>query len=168
MRQATRSRARFLRVAVSALVCGVAADVLLVLPFALSSQAWRLWFAAFGVGALFAAITAGWVGTLVAADGTRSRLLLVVAVSEAVAAIVAATGFLGLSSQVIGSSALLPLLLILYFGLGMTVVALAGGWAALGFRGNRQRLVPDLLATLGLLALMVLVLVRTIVLAPLP
>ena len=169
--QATKPEGRlvkFLLLALATLICGVAADVVLVLPFALSSEPWRMWFAAFGIGALFTALAAGWVGTLRASDRTRSRLLIVVGTSEVVAFVVAVGGFLVLRSAVLGSSALLPVLSVLFFGLGMLIVALAGSWAALHFRSPKRGLAPDILATLGLLALMVMVHVQTIIFAPLP
>jgi hypothetical protein len=127
-----------------------------------------MYFAAFGIGALFAALAAGWVGTLAASDRTRSRLLVVVGASEAAAAVVALGGFLVLRSAALGTSALLPGLTLLYFMVGVAVVALAGSWAALRFRSPRRRLALDILTTLGLLGLMVLVHVKTIILAPLP
>jgi hypothetical protein len=127
-----------------------------------------MWFAAFGIGALFAAIAAGWVGTLGSSDQTRSRLLVVVVISEATAAIVAVGGFLVLRGAALLSSALLPVLSILFFGLGMVAVAMAGSWAALRIRSPRRRLALDILATLALLGLMVVVHVQTIILAPLP
>src|SRR5215203_6396463 len=108
-----RRLVRFLLVALVALICGVGADVVLVLPYALSSEPWRMWFAAFGIGALFAALAAAGVGTLIASDRTYSRLLLVVATSEAVATVLAVGGFLVLRSA-IGSSALLPVLPLLF------------------------------------------------------
>ncbi len=166
--RATQPEGRLVRLLAAALICSVAADVVLVLPFAMSSQAWRMWFAAFGIGALFAAIAAGWAGTLGASDRTRSRLLAVAVTSEAAAAVVAVGGFLLLRTTAPGPSALLPVLTMLYFAVGMAVVALAGSWAALRFRGPRRRLVGDILVTLGLLVLMVVVHVRTIILAPLP
>ncbi len=166
--QATQPKGRLVQTLWAALICGVAADMVLVLPFTLSSQPSRMWFAAFGIGALFAAITAGWVSTLAASDRTRSRLLVVVGISEAAAAVVAVIGFLVLRSAVLGASVLLPLLAVLFFGLGMAVVALAGSWAAMRFRSPRRRLALDILATIGLLGVMVLVHVRTIILAPLP
>jgi|SRR5215204_168955 len=94
----------FLLLALAAIICGVAADAVLVLPYALSSEPWRMWFATFGIGALFASLAAGWVGTLIASDRTRSRLLIVVGSSETAAAIMAVGGFLVLRSAV-GSSA---------------------------------------------------------------
>ncbi len=166
--QATQPQVRLVQLLLVAVICGVAADVVLVLPFMLSSQPSRMWFAAFGVGALFAAIAAGWVGTLGAPDRTRSRLLVVVATSEAAAAVVAVGGFLVLRSAALGTSALLPVLTVLFFGLGMTVVALVSSWAALRFRNARWRLALDILTTFGLLGLMVLVHIRTIIFAPLP
>ena len=168
MRQATESEGRLVKLLLAALICSVAADVVLVLPFALSSEPRRMWFAAFGIGALFTALAAGWVGTLAASDRTRSRLLIVVGTSEAAALVVAVGGFLVLRSAELGPSALLPVLSVLYFGLGMAVVALAGSWAALRFRSPRRRLALDILVTLGLLGLMVVVHVQTIIFAPLP
>ncbi len=166
--QATQPQRRLAQLLLVALICGVAADVVLVLPFTLSSQPSRMWFAAIGIGALFAAITAGWVGTLAASDRTRSRLLVVVATSEAAAAFVAVIGFLVLREAVPRSSVLLPLLSILFFVVAMAIVALVAGWAALRFRNPRRHLAPDILATIGLLGLMVLIHVQTIILAPLP
>jgi hypothetical protein len=171
MRQATdgtEAKGRFVQVLVTALICGVVADVLLVLPFTMSSQPSRMWFAAFGIGALFAAIAAGWVGTLGASDRTRSRLLAVVGTSETTAVVVAVIGFLVLRSAVLRSSVLLPVLSVLFFGLGMAVVALVSSWAALRFRSPRRRLALDILTTFGLLGLMVLVHIKTIILVPLP
>jgi hypothetical protein len=162
--QATQPKGRLVQLLVAALICGVAADVFLVFPFMFSSQYSRMWFAAFGIGALFAALAAGWIGTLGASDRTRSRLLVVVGASEAAAAVVAAGGFLVLR----GASALLPILPLLYFVVGIVVVALAGSWTALRFRSPRRGLALDILTTLGLLGLMVLVHVKTIILAPLP
>jgi hypothetical protein len=158
---------RFLLAALVALICGVGADVVLVLPYAFSSEPWRMWFAAFGIGALFCALVAGWIGTLIASDRTRSRLLIVVGTSEAAAAILAVGGFLVLRSAVLSSSTLLPVLSVLFLGLGMAVIALVGSWAALRFRSPRRNLTLDILATVGLLALMVVVHVQTIIFAPL-
>ncbi len=171
MGQATEgleAKGRFVQVLVTALICGVAADVVFVLPFMMSSQASRMWFAAFGIGGLFAAIGAGWVGTLGASDRTRSRLLAVVATSEAAAAVIAVIGFLVLRSAVLGSSVLLPVLSVLFFGLGMAVVALASSWATLRFRTSGGSLALDILTTIGLVGLAVLVHIKTIILAPLP
>jgi len=165
MKQATQTPkpegrlVRFLLAALVALICGVGADVVLVLPYAFSSEPWRMWFAAFGIGALFSALVAGWVGTLIASDRTRSRLLLVVGTSETAAAILAVGGFLVLRSAVVLS--------VLFLALGMLVIALVGSWAALRFRSPRQGLAPDILVTLGLLGLMVVFHVKTIIFAPL-
>ncbi len=156
---------RLVQVLVAALICGVVADIFFVFPFALSSQLSRIWFASFGIGALFAAIGAGWVGTSLASDQTRSRLLLVVGVSEATAAVVAVIGYLLLQTPVFRSSILLP---VLTFGLSMVVVALAGSWATLRFRSSGGSLALDLLITFGLVGLAVLVHIKTIILAPLP
>jgi hypothetical protein len=159
---------RLLVTALVSLICSLGADAVLVLPYVLSSELWRMWFAAFGIGALFAALAAAWVDTLIDSDRTRSRLLLVVATSEAVATVLAVGGLLVLRSTVLSSSALLPVSFVLFLGLGMAVIALAGSWAALRFRSPRRGLAPDILATLGLLGLMVVVHVKTIIFAPLP
>jgi len=151
--QATEPEGRlvsFLLAALISLICGLAADVVLVLPYAVSSEPWRMWFAAFGIGALFSALAAGWFGTLFASDGTRSRLLLVVGTSETAAAILAVGGFLVLRSAVLLSSAIMFVLSVLFLALGMLAIALVGSWAALRFRSPRRGLASDILATLGL------------------
>jgi hypothetical protein len=169
-RQATRPEdpwpIKLLAVALVSLICGVGADAVLVFPYWLSVDPRRMWFAAFGIGALFAALAAGWVGTLIASDRTRSRLLVVVGISEVVAAVVAVGGFLMLRRALL-SSALLPVLPVLYLGLGLVIVVLAGSWAALRFRSPRRDLAPDIVATLGLLGLMAVVHIKTIIFAPL-
>ena len=158
---------KLLVAALVSLICSLGADAVLVLPYVLSSEPWRMWFAAFGIGALFSALAAGWVGTLIASDRTRSRLLIVVGTSGAAAAVVAVGGFLVLRSAVLLSSALFPVLPVLFLGLGMVTIVLAGSWAALRFRSPRRGLAPDILATLGLLALMMVIHVKTIIFAPL-
>ena len=158
---------KLLVAALVSLFCSLGADAVLVLPYVLSSELWRMWFAAFGIGALFAALAAGWVATLIASDRTRSRLLLVVATSEAVATVLAVGGLLVLRSAVLSSSTLVPVSFVLFLGLGMAVIALVGSWAALRFRSPRRGLAPDILATLGLLALMMVTHVKAIIFAPL-
>ena len=165
--QATEAKGRLVNLVLAALICGVLADMVLVLPFAFSSQPSRMWFAAFGIGALFAGMAAGWIGTLGASDQARSRLLVVVVSSEAAAAVVAIGGFFVLRGAAFLSSALLPALSILFFQVGMVAVALAAGWAALRFRSPRRRIALDILVTLALLALMMGVHVQTIIFAPL-
>jgi hypothetical protein len=157
---------KLLVAALVSIICGVGADAVLVLPYVLSSEPWRMWFAAFGIGALFAALAAGWVGTLIASDRTHSRLLIVVGISEVVATVLAVGGFLMLRRALL-SSALFPVLPVLFLGLGMVTIVLAGSWAALCFRSPRRGLAPDILATLGLLGLMAVVHVKTIIFAPL-
>jgi hypothetical protein len=50
----------------------------------------------------------------------------------------------------------------------MVIVVLAGSWAALRFRSPRKGLAPDIVATLGLLGLLIVIHIKTIVFAPLP
>jgi hypothetical protein len=64
------------------------------------------------------------------------------------------------------SSALFPVLPVIFLGLGMVTIVLAGSWAALRFRSPRLGLAADIVATLGLLGLMVVVHVKTIIFAP--
>jgi len=80
----------------------------------------------------------------------------------------AVAGFVVLRSVVLLSSALLPVLSVLFLALGMLVVVLAASWAALRFRSPRRGLAPDILATVGLLGLMGVVHVQTVIFAPLP
>ncbi len=134
--EGAEAKRRSVRMLVAALICGLAADVFFVFPFAMSSQLSRIWFAAFGIGALFAAIVAGWVGTLCVSDQIRSRLLAVTGISVATAAFVAVIGFLFLRTLVSGASTLLPVFSVLSFGLGMVVIALAASWATLRFRSS--------------------------------
>ena len=47
--QATKPAGGLIKLLLVALICGVAADVVLVLPFMLSSEASRMWFAVFGI-----------------------------------------------------------------------------------------------------------------------
>jgi hypothetical protein len=50
--QATEYKGHLVKLVLAALICGVAADVVLVLPYALSSQPSRMWFAIPVTGAL--------------------------------------------------------------------------------------------------------------------
>lgn len=145
-----------------ALLCAMAVQVF-VWPLGLSMELTYVWFLAFVLGALAAAIGAGWVGTIMASDDTRSRLLLVFAISEATAAVVAIIGFLVLQTPLVKSSFLLS---ILSFLVGMGIVVLGASWASVRFRsrGSRPRL--DALATLGLLVVGVAVYYGTLLLVP--
>ncbi len=144
-----------------ALICGTIVGSL-VLTLGLVLHEFIVWPLAFGVGALFAAIGAGWVGTLLASDHTRSRLLSVVGVSEAIAAVVAVIGLVlrrlpGLEVPLFGSMVLSGTML---FGLGMVPVALGASWATRRFRSSGpHRLGKDVGITMGLLALAALALV---------
>ena len=105
------------------------------------------------VGALLAALGAAWVGTLCAPDQTSSRVLTVVVVAEAAAAVGSAVVFglwtvfgptiylrswLGLSGPIAGSIA---------------VPTLAGSLATWQLRSDDRSLREDLLATLALVGL---------------
>ena len=75
-----------------ALLCAMVVQIS-VWPLVLSMELTYVWFLAFVLGALAAAVGAGWAGTLLASDNTRSRLLLVFGITEATAVVVAAIDF---------------------------------------------------------------------------
>jgi hypothetical protein len=140
---------------------------MLVLPLGLIVYEFILWPLTLGFGALLAAICASWVGTFLAPDATRSRLLPVVAVSEVTAAVVAlclvAVGVLVRPRFPAVGAMLGPPAFLL--GLCMVVIALSASWAAWRFRGPGRRSGRDALITLVLLGSGVLILVATLYVA---
>lgn len=147
-----------------ALICGTIVGYF-VLPLYLVLHELVLWPLAFGVGALFAAIGAGWVGTFLASDQTRSRLLAVVGVSEATAAIVTVIGFLLLLFPAFAFSVLG--ILFVQYGLGMVVIALVASWATWRFRSSRTHMGWDAMLTLVLAGLAPLIIMGTLYVAEL-
>jgi hypothetical protein len=153
-------------VLVAALLCGTIVGSL-ILPFlGLVLHDLILWPLAFGVGALFAAIGAGWVGTLLASDQTRSHLLAVVGGSEAIAAVVTVIGFFlgGFYSpawRMPGFGVSVPV----RFGLGMVIIALAASWATGHFRSRGRRLGQDAITTVGLVVVSLLAVIGTLLVA---
>ncbi len=150
-------------VLIVALICGTIIGSL-VLTLGLVLHGFIVWFLAFGAGAVFAAIGASWVGTLLASDHTRTRLLCIVGVTEAIAAVVAVIGFLLLRIPAVGSS-IFGQILDLSLLLGMVIVALAASWATGHLRGPRLHLGRDVLTTLGLVGLSMLGVVGTLYVA---
>ncbi len=95
---------RFSTVLLIAALCAGAVQIF-VWPLGLSIEPTYVWFLAFGLGALAAAaVGAGWSGTLLASDDTRSRLVLVLVISEVTATLVATILFLLLQVRSVGSS----------------------------------------------------------------
>jgi hypothetical protein len=96
------------------------------LPWELVTPLFVVWPLALGFGALLAALGASWTGTLLAPDGTRTRLLRVVLASEVVA------GALALAFSILPVP--IPLNLLLASGAG--AIALAASLATWRFRGE--------------------------------
>ncbi len=150
---------------VAALVCGTIVGML-VFPFGLVMA----WFAilplTLGTAALFAAIGAAWTATLVAPTHTSSRLLPVVGLSEATAAIVAVVALIpflvpGAVDSILGNSALGWVSPSIFLGISMIVIGLVASWAAWRFRTLERRLGRDALLTFGLIGLALLVFAGT-------
>jgi hypothetical protein len=121
--------------------------LLLVLPLGLVVIEWVVFPTALAVGALLAALAAGWVGTWTAGDGTRTRLGAVVAVVEAAG--------LTLALVVLGSAALRGTLLGPVIGIaGVASLLLAAAASVATWRCRRPADGPrrDLALTLALLA----------------
>ena len=148
---------------VAALVCGTVAGVL-VLPFGLVVVAYVMLPLMFGIAALFAALGASWAGILISPEGTGSRILPVVGVSEATAGVVVvpfSIPAVGESmSRYLGSPALA-------LGAGMVLIGLGASWAAWRFRRPGRRIGKDALMTLGLVGVAGLIFVGTIYVASL-
>lgn len=147
-----------------ATACALVVQVF-VWPLVLSMGQLYVWFLAFRLGALAAAIGASWAGTLLASARSHSRLLSVFAISEATAAVFATAGYLVLHVQAIESSILLS---ILTFFLTMAAVVLVASRATLRFRVPGPLTGLEVGSTLGLVALAVMVYFGTLFLAPLP
>ena len=133
----------------AALIAG-GLGLLLVLPLGLVVIEWVIFPTALAVGALLGALGAGWVGTWMAGDGTRTRLGAAVAAAEAAG--------LALALVVLGSAALRGALLGPVIGIAgacSLALAIAASMATMIFRhpaGGPQR---DVALTLALLALAV-------------
>lgn len=130
-----------------------------LLPYGLEMPAEVLFPLVLVVASLFAAIGAGWAGTLLAPGRTRTRLLPVVGVSLATAAVVALmaaviAALLGpvLMNQAIVTEyrAVFEILIPLAGLLVVIAVPMSAGWAAWRFRGPRGRMGRGVLLTLAL------------------
>lgn len=101
-----------------------------ILPWGLVTPLFIVWPLALGFGALLAALGAGWTGTLLAPDRTRSHLSRIIFASEVAAVALALTFSI--------TPILAPLIFLFAFGAG--VIALVASWAAWRFRGPGGRL----------------------------
>jgi hypothetical protein len=95
------------------------------------------------LAALAAALSAGWVGTLWARDGTRSRLLSVIGLTELVALILAVLVLVGLRSLLLGP--------VFWIGVVSSVILSLSAMGAMGrFREPAGQEHHDLRLTIGL------------------
>lgn len=123
-------------VPVAALLGGLAGSVP-ILPLGLYVPGYTVWPLALGSGALFAALCGSWAGTLFAPDHTRSRLLYVIGISEALAVI---TGLLSLVPLLVPSLIPFGFSIIMVLGVCIGVVVLGVSLASIRSRASRGRL----------------------------
>lgn len=140
---------------------------MLVFPFGLVVHEFVIWPLTFGICAIFAAIGAGWASNLLVPGHTRSRLLPVVGISEATAAVVAIallalTAFLFPRFPAFASMLGPPVFLL---GTGVIFIAMSASWAAWHFRSLESRVGKEIAITIGLVGLAILAFVATLFLA---
>ena len=146
---------RRLGIVVAALLIGNT-GAMVVFPFRLVVAELIIWPLSFLIGAIFAAIGAGWAANLLAPG--RTHLLPVVSVSMAIAAVMGAAVLILISNHLptpgsvaeqagIGPGRATNVLL------GMVFIALGASWAAWHFRGPESDLAKDVALTLGLVGL---------------
>lgn len=138
-------------VPVAALLGGAVAAMCVILV-GLTTSMVVVWPLALGIGAAFAGLAAAWVGNLSSPDGTRSRLSLVLLVSEAGAVVAVLLAF-ALTAWAPSTPLAAPVALF--------VVAAAASAATRRFRGERGRLGRDGVAALVLSAVGVIALFAT-------
>jgi hypothetical protein len=128
-----------------------ALGMFLVLPLGLIVSEFVIFPLALVVGAVLAALGAGWASNRLSANGTRTQLLQVVGATEVVAAVIAVVL---LASSEFRQALLGPVLSIgLFCALALALAATLATWRLRSLeKGSR-----DGLLTLGLLALAVLI-----------
>lgn len=131
---------------VSALI-GSTLGIFLVLPFGLIASEFVIFPLALAVSAILGSICAAWAGNFLAGDGTRTRLLQVVGVTEGIAAIIALAILGGVSLRLVLLGPLINVALVC-----TAALALAACVATWGFR-SAERDPREGRLTLGLLAL---------------
>ena len=120
---------------------------------------------AFATVALLAALSAGWLGTLLSPDRARSRLLAIVGVTELVAAVALVVAVLLRLSPLARTALFNRNISTLLFA--VIVVSASASTATWRLRTTAGSAGGDAWLTLGLLALAVLVLVGTVTVAAL-
>lgn len=138
---------RYLGVSIVALLVGtVCAFPVFILGLAVPMYA--VWPLALCFGALLAAISAGWMGTLFATDRTQSRMLLIIAVAELTAIVLA------------GVIVAIPMLSergIDVLATSMGLVAVGASWVTWRYRRSERHALRDAAVAVGLVILMVLI-----------
>ncbi len=138
---------------------------MVVFTFGLVVAELIIWPLTFFIGAIFAAIGAGWAGNLLAPG--RTHLLPVVSVSMTIAAAMGVAVLIVTSNHLptpgsvaeqagIGPGRATNVLL------GMVLIALGASWAAWHFRGPESDLAKDVALTLGLVGLAIVVFLATL------
>ena len=136
-----------------AALLGSLAGVLVVLPLGLVAAELVVFPLTIGVAALLAALAVGWAGSLLAPDGSRTRLLPTVRAAGAMATVVAALllAYLALAERVLPRVlAVPPIVLGAVSALLLAAGATAATWR---YRTAERRLARDVRLTLALLAL---------------
>ena len=123
-----------------------------ILVWGLVTPFFIVWPLALGTTALWSAVGAGWAGTFLAPDYTRSRLLRVLLVSGIVAVVLATVL---LVAPALFGEVFLPLIWL--FTLSAILIAVAASVATWRFRGSRGRLGWWVLGPLALSALVLVV-----------
>jgi hypothetical protein len=146
----------------AALICATVVGMY-VYPMGLCIPGFIIWPLTLVVAAVFAALGASWVGTILAPDRTITRLLPVVIASEVAAILAAIFVLTGAIPAVMQAEGWVRAYHRMYlFGAAMVVIGLATSWAVWRFRESERRLIRDAFSTVGLAGLGALVFVGTL------
>ncbi len=129
-----------------AALIGSVIGLIAILPLSLGVHELVIFPLALAVSALFAALAAGWVGTWLATDGSRTQLMSTVASMEAMAALLAVTFIALLTLQV---TFFMPP--IRFIAIGSLLLALAASVATVRSRHSAQDSSADVRLTVMLL-----------------
>ena len=158
-----RSAATAVAFIVAALAAFVA--IVLVFPFGLILHEALIFPLALCVSGVFAALGAGWIGTILNNAGGRTRLLPVAGVTVGAAALLAVVILLFLTWAVSQRPAVVAVNPFLVAATAPLVIALTAALATTQFRTPAQTTRQDVLTTLGLLVVCILSVPATILLA---
>ena len=141
------------------------AAIVLVFPFGLILHEAVIFPLALCIAGIFAALGAGWMGTILKASGGRTRLLPVTGLTVGAAALLSVAILLFLTWAVNQRPAVVALNPVVVAATAPVAIALTAALATARFRTAARTVRQDVLTTLGLLALCVLSVPATIVLA---